>query len=285
MMNHILFALILLSFLFSCGKRENAWDELTPAEQNAVRARVEAKCRNNAEGWMKAFTKESNLEMLTDKNFERGYVYQHKLTEGTDNWYTTDVYYFKQDKIGNALYLLIRKTESKNASWYFLKITPDDNEDMISSLRDQLCDERISVSGSTSLTVTKDDISSGRSNGDNFYFYNDTYKLSFDEPAYFGLAFKRTRVEEERDEDGKVIKTKTYKSTWEKPSVKFVEDPELIGNQLDLDGDGNTTDNNEIGLVFYYCTLGSTYTLPFDVDEKTCAKNSDGLPAGWDLSI
>ena len=296
-MNSFLSVIFLMSLIIlSCGKKENAWDELTTAEQEYIARQVELKCQTNSQKWVDNFTENSNEAILSNSLWSRGKYYQHKLKSSADSepYAKNDIYIYKQDTSNNALYILVQNINSSGDSfWYFLRITPDANTDMIESMRDQLCTDanNIKFSGSDTgpMTLTKKSINPNISQDGNNIFYDDTYSFIFTYPAIFATEYKYSRKKKHINSDGDEVtaKAKTYESTFEatpSSTAKFVITPTVNSNRIDQNGNGVYTDSVDI-TNFYYCDYPTTFTLPIKIEATNCTVGSSGPPTGWDLSI
>lgn len=248
------------------------YDQLTQAEQDAIRERAKEKClETNTPHYARYKIKSGEVFASSAYQREDGYYFEYKLN--TEVKKKIDVRVWKQD--ADEMYFYVTDTVLSSDS-YFLRIKKTENEDMISDiLSDHCSDPKVytaSTSGTGPVSVTYEYEKSNAPNTDEF---KDVYSFRFAELAFFG-SYRITRtLRTVNSEDAEVSKS-TYTST-------------LVYKAYDFTSD-NYSDTSKYTQKFCHVKEDDT-AAKYRVSQKTefigfeleCVLTTK--PADWDLSI
>jgi len=279
--------ILLISFLVlgaACGKREAVWDELSEADQRAIRGRAYGECKSDSVTTFENFVEKSSL-VWTSGDWQRNDAWKHTFTEGS-SVITTKIRIWKNN--GTMLYLAITDDVTTTAP-YFLRIPKAANETMITHLKEQICRGHQSVSAKGGedgpLTVGREYTTTEAAEVNTI---TDTYSFNFAYPAFVATEWNLKRRILKKKSDGTQISDKTSTSSFTKLTgeddlpttatswaTKYCDIflPEVVPPGAELENPG------ELRYVVPY-QLGNNDTTPGTL---TC--NVGTLPTGWDLSI
>lgn len=279
-------SLILLFCLTACVQEEiESFDDLTPAEQEAVRQNSYNKCKSAYTNTFERFKDQSN-EVFSSGNYDRedGFYHEYKKESSTDANRTLDIRVWKRDATAGEIYFYITETQLGSSS-YFLRVTQSENEAMIDDLLEDHCTKPAIYTSSTSdngpLSVGYEFNVTNAPNTDN---YVDTYSLPFSELAYFS-AYRISRKLTTKDSDGDIVGSEvSYTST-------------LVSKTYDFGSYSDYSDNSQYTQKFCYpdkelnVLRGSTTLDAYRFSNSgsilgfklTCVDST--LPVGWNLAI
>lgn len=254
----------------ACRKEKGIWDELTPAEQEAVRERARASClRDSAETY--ADFRDASRGVFSSTAWQRNDAWRHQLKNGDTVETTHDVQVWKQTP--TALYLVVTRTiGSASPETFFLRITDVANDDMIADLQRQVCLGQVRASGTGPITVTADYTTTVT---DGTRKTTDTYTFNRSLFAYAATAWHVTRKIEARNAAGTVTSTTNLTSTFaaRTDATALSTDPTTYGSHF-CDVVEPTADTTDPEL---------RYKVPYVVPEPAgCAST---LPGDWDLAL
>jgi hypothetical protein len=194
-LKYFILSLIFLSFL-SCNKEEAIWDELSLAEQTALRNRAETKCRSESNAHFDSFTTTSDGLFYGSESddYVKGTTFNHSFDSGD---YTHKITIWK--KTATDVYFLIFVDDSTDI-YKFLKIPKTTNDTMISDLQDKYCDKTASRDTDFSLSTsskTYKQFKTVSSTKESTY----TFTYSFSLPAFFSN-YKESRKDQTLDVNG-----------------------------------------------------------------------------------
>lgn len=272
--------LILLLLSFACRKEEAFWDELTPAQKQAIRERAYEECIDKVGGITAEFANDS-ADVYGSSRWQRNDSWKHTFKQDTTSK-ITKVRVWKND--GTTLYLAVSETSENPVEQYFVRIPLATNEAMIEDLREQICREldvdgyKGDKDGPLSVTNSYNVNAAGE-----VHTYTDTYNFNFSLLAFMGTQWNVKRRIIKKDTNGKQYEDKTWTS-------EFVE----------LDGEPNLSANpNSWSTIYcdvYLPPANATYpdinyVTPYQLGWNdpaptlsTC-RNDGSLPAGWNLAI
>lgn len=262
-------ALVLLGV--SCKEETiQSYNNLTAAEQQAIRDRAKQKCLDTYTSIYDRFkTNSGNVFSSSDYNRGKGFYFEYKVN--TDVKRKADIRVWK--RTSTDLYFYITET-NLTAKSFFLKVSRVENEDMIDDILTDHCSEpKIYTSGSSStggpLTITYEYEIPNAPNDDR---YTDVYSFPFTELAFF-TNYRQNRTLKVIKSDDTVESTTSYVSTLATKTFTF-------------------NSNNYADTSYYvqsFCNIkkdasANKYRLPKELYgfEFEC---EPALPGGWDLSI
>jgi hypothetical protein len=146
--------LIILLTLISCREEEGVWDELTPAEQAALRLRAQSKCLSESADAFNTFKSSSNTKFYTNASaYAAGVTFNHTFKEGssTTNLFTHKITIWKIT--ATDVYLLNHIEYTSTDEYQFIKIPKATNEAMIDDLQSRYCDRSTGQDDSFSLST------------------------------------------------------------------------------------------------------------------------------------
>lgn len=151
MKSTLAFILLILGSL-SCQKTENAFDELTAADQAVIRARAEAKCLSSSAANYSAFSTESDLQYdggSSDVLFRVNKYWKYTLKKNNVVVLTKHIAVWKTT--ATIVYLLFENVDAAGATTYqFVKVTKTTNDEMISDLKTKKCAGTLTISDTSS---------------------------------------------------------------------------------------------------------------------------------------
>ena len=266
--------LLILPFLllnYSCQEEVNGFNSLTEAEQEAIRNRGQAACKDKAEPIFSDFIRKSH-DSFRSSAYKRGTVLTYEFKEGETVTKTVEFKVWKQTS--DALYFIV--SDSKASSDYFLMISNVDNEQIITDLKELYCARPViysmSVGKNGPLSIVNEyDLPKAP----NKEFFKDTYNFAFNVPAFLS-SYELSREIKVKDKDDKPVGTTKNLTT-----AKKQESSTFASN--------NWSDANEYSQKFCTIEAASGYRLSrernvegFKLDSGNC---SEVVPAGWDLDI
>lgn len=182
--------LFILLSLISCREEEGIWDELTQAEQDAIRLRALNKCISDSTSHFNAFKENSNNKFYGDNAYDRGITFNHTFKEGTSVDYTHKITVWKTS--ATDVYLLIFIDDSTD-QYRFVKIPKATNETMISGMQTDYCSEDLTLS--TSNQTYKHVVTASSKKTTSTFTYNTSLL------AYLSV-YKESRSEQPLDSNG-----------------------------------------------------------------------------------
>lgn len=194
--------LIVLS-LIACREEEGIWDELTQAEQDALRERSYNKCIAAGTDDIETFKENSNANLVA---YQRGQYWKVELSKGDTLQSTDYVYVWKVD--GTNIYFLYQKTNGTGFTYKFYKMTSAFNGEMVDDALEQKCRETYTTTTSSStITTTFTDIATAEP--PNNFESDYTYTAKSNQPMFFAnLVYKQ--VKDKLDDNDRVVSTETY---------------------------------------------------------------------------
>lgn len=262
------FLLLLLPFLLlnSCTEREiEAYDDLTPGEQDEIRNRGRQQCLEKLTSTYQNFKTES-AQVFSSTGYDRGKGFSYEFAGGSVKK-VLDVKIWKRTPL--AIYFYVT---SENEDDYFLKLSRVENELIIDALLDAHClrpEIYTSTISSSNLTMKNEYVLPKAPNREKFI---DTYSMPFNSLAAFAN-FRITRTRATFDnEDNQIDTTTQYNSTRTNKSYEF-----------------NSTDpfSSEYNQKFCLIDGSNDYRFPKERGVEgfkyTCTSTAD--PVIWDLQI
>ena len=253
----------LLLILAACQEEKGIWDQLTPAEQAAVRAQAVAECKSSNQARFDAIKNSTGFFQST--TWQRNKAFKHELKNGEVVDTLNEIQVWKQDTVSNIVYLWIKQTKGSDLESFFVRITKDQHDQMVTDLLDDLCDKNITATTATNpIPVTEAYTQTASPNKREF---TDTYSLQIDETPFVGATYRLTRkIVTKKIADDSVVSTVNLASTF-----AAVTEPEVLGS-------------NPNSYATIYCDLvtptsPTRFTLPYTY---TCVTT---LPGGWNLTI
>lgn len=134
--------LLILLLVISCREEEGIWDELSPAEQAAVRLRVYNKCITESNSHFDTFLTNSDKNFYGDDAYDRGVTFNHTFKEGETTDYTHKITIWKTT--ATDVYLLIYVDDSSD-QYQFVKIPKATNDSMISQMQIDYCNKDLTL--------------------------------------------------------------------------------------------------------------------------------------------
>jgi hypothetical protein len=195
--------LFILLTIISCRKEEGIWDKLTPAEQDAVRARAESQCLSTSAAHFSDFKTTSGDLFYDTAAYAVGTTFNHTFKEGEVTDYTHKITVWKVT--ATDVYLLIFIDDSTDI-YKFVKIPKTTNEAMITELQTKYCDRSatedpdFSLSTSAKTYTQVNDFSTKKN--------THTFTYSFSLLAFLS-SYKETRSEQPLDTNGDATGTAT----------------------------------------------------------------------------
>jgi hypothetical protein len=232
---------IILSFL-SCRDEEGIWDELSPAEQAAVRLRAYNKCISNSSSQFTNFLNQSEGNFFGDDAFDRGTTFNHTFKEGDTIDFTHKITIWKTTS--TDVYLLIFVDDATD-QYQFLKIPRTSNEEMISQMQIDYCNQDLSLSLSNSSYKYETETTTKKT--------TFTYTYSTSLLAYLSV-YKLIKKEQPLDEDGNPTGTETTSTGTLSSAVTENNIPEY----------DSYADYVSTGVEVTLCVVNST-TIPFSL--------------------
>lgn len=232
--------LFILFSLISCREEEGIWDELSPAEQAAMRLRAYNKCISSSNSHFNAFLTNSAKNFYGDDAYDRGVTFNHTFKEGETTDYTHKITVWKTT--ATDVYLLIFIDDSSD-QYQFVKIPKATNDSMISQMQIDYCNEDLTLNTSSSTYKYVTETSSKET--------TFTYTYSTSLLAYLSV-YKLTKKEQPLDDDGEPTGTVTN-STGTLSSATTEDDIPEYDTYAEYVATGVSTT---------LCTVNST-TVPF----------------------
>ena len=201
-MNKIIpFLFILL--LTACNEEVPSWDDLSAAEQAALRNRQQTECLADTASHFTGFTTTSDDNFYGTSAYAEGTTFNHTFSEGSTSRYTHKITIWKVTT--TDIYLLIDIDDTTD-EYRFLKIPKTTNDAMITDLQTKYCDR--STSSDSTLTIstsakTYKKITTGTTKEITYTFTYSTSLL-----AYLSK-YKETRKEQPLDSNGDATGTAT----------------------------------------------------------------------------
>lgn len=267
--------LSLLTIAVACKSEEiQKFDELTDAEQAAIRTRGTALCLSANTAIYNRF-KTRSASMFTSGIFNRGDGFEFLFKNGATTERTVEIKVWKQTATEIFFYI----TDDQAPGDYFLRVQNTDNDQMIDDLLTVHCTRPIIYTSSTGdngpLTMTNDYEIPRAPNSE---IFKDTYTMPFDYPAFFAnYRIGRTKRVEDAD-DNQVGSTVTYTSTLTQKAYTFASD--------------NAEDSAEYNQKFCVFNRGTGYRFArernvegFKIDYSNLTDCPITKPVAWDLTI
>lgn len=248
-------ALLLLLLVLACGKTVNKFEELSEAERDYLRQLGQQKCLADTTSLFKSYKGESVVQF---RDLERGSYYLQEVKAGSAVLRSSKIQVWKVT--GTAIYFIYTSTtaEDSTPSYQFVKLTPENNADMIDFLQLQRCtfkkDVRASAN-SSSMNYTVE--SSVNIENDRKTVTTKSHTFAFRQLALLG---------------GYVYTQK----------VQTLTRKDEATDVADVNTSGTLTVQNTIDLAYpvytgytgaQFCIVNPTYTIPFTL---TCSPG--GLP-------
>lgn len=257
------FFIALLVLVAACQEEKGIWDQLSPAEQAAVRAQAVAECKSSNQTRFDAIKNSTGFFQST--TWQRSKAFKHELKNGEAVDTLNEIQVWKQDTAANVVYLWIKQTKGSDLDSFFLRITKAQHEQMVTDLLDDLCDKNITATtASNPLPVTKTYTQTATPNKREF---TDTYSLQIDETPFVAAVYRLTRkIVTKKIADDAIVSTVNLASTF-----TTVAEPEVLGSNPD-------------SYATIYCDLvtptpPTRFSLPYTYNCVT------SLPVGWNLTI
>ncbi|MCE3012174.1 MAG: hypothetical protein LW878_03830 [Proteobacteria bacterium] len=252
----------LLFVLVACQEEKPIWDQLTPAEQAAVRAQAEADCLAEAATRFTNFKTEST-KVFSSTSWNRNKQWRHVLKNGETEDTRTDFQVWKQT--ATELYLWVKVTKGSDVTDFFLRLTAAENDDMIDDVKANICSKTLTSTSRSSTGPVSASKTYTQTAGSEKREFTDTYNFDFTYPAFFGANHNFGRkIVTKKVSSNEVISTLNLTSTFS--SVTGADD--LRSSYTD----GYTQKFCEIS------TLVSPYAIPYVYN--TCPATP---PVGWNL--
>lgn len=255
-----------LMLLSSCVEREiEAYDSLSPTEQEEIRNRGRAQCLSRLDSTYAEFKRASN-EVFSSTGYNRGKGFTAEFAGGTVKK-TLEVQIWK--RTSEALYFYIT---SENDDDYFLKISKAENELMVDAMLDAHClrpEIYNSNINSNVLSMTNEYVLPKSGNREK---YIDTYRMEFSSLVQFAnYRVNRTRATF-NDKDEQIDTTVKYQSTMKGKDYTF---------------SSTNYQANEYNQKF--CVVDNSFDYRFPKERGVegfkylCVEGA--APVDWDLSI
>lgn len=197
--------LLVLFTLISCREEEGIWDELTLAEQAAIRARSQAKCLANVATDILDITDTSDTELL---RFTRLDTWKLEYKKDSALIETSKIYVWKID--GSTVYFLFSLVEGGSTSNKFVKMTNVTNSELFEDLRQKKCISDLDLSVSSTLLSAGIEEGEVTIDSDTYYKFKATHSFHDELPAFFGF-FNKKRVKTIYNTSNDSVKsTETY---------------------------------------------------------------------------
>lgn len=287
-------AFVFLAALLSCGRTENAYNQLDGQERENLRLRAQTKCLTENDSAFRNFKKLSAEAMFSSDTFERHANWKFKLVNdasATTNEKEGNIQVWNRGADFIVFYVDYIRGGSKD---FFVRLDKAQHDLMIDDLKEDFCTRgttatfqtgaSISTSGPISVTFKYRTGASDSKISD----YYDTYSYNFQEPIFFaGFHMKRRQVQRNIDADGDIDETDTNATTTNWTSS-------LVGGILP---EWQYNYDNGLRYAQKFCTFQQVnsqyrvtnnptddlgYPLP-DVANATICPSS--LPAGWNMDI
>ena len=241
-----LFVLLLLLVASACREEEGIWDQLSQAEQDAIRLRAYNSCMSKSQDHFDQFKATSNAKFYGADAYDAGLTFTHTMKDGDTVDATHKITVWQSDSTN--VYFLIHEDEGSSDSYKFVKVPKTDNETMIDNLQDAGCDKTITVSTS-GRTYKPAVIETSIRRTTETYTYAETLLA-------FMSKYKLARKIETLD-DGDVTATKNYTGTLTGPA-----------DEAGIPAYNSYAAYVAAGITPSLCTV-TTATAPYSIDCNT----------------
>ncbi len=194
MIKYIPYLLILL--LGACNEEVPSWDDLSAAEQAALRTRQQTECLADSATHFSDFINNSDYNFYDSSAYAEGTTFNHTFSEGSTTKYTNKITIWKVT--ASDVYLLI-DIDDTNDEYRFLKIPKTTNDAMITDLQTKYCDRSASQDTSISINTSSKTYKKVTTGSTKEMTYTFTYSTSL---LAFLSKYKESRKEQPLDSNG-----------------------------------------------------------------------------------